>query len=359
MEASLGVDLKNLEALGEGRPLDPFLPAFRTAFSMNIKFARGFTPIHYLNYFSNLRDYKAFPKAVATMNERMDELIESTRNGEMGGDKSVLHSLLFDNSPATSKKVALQNIKNQLVTLMVAGHETTAATMSFCLYHLANDKEAQERAAAEARSVIGEKGHLTFSDAGNMPYITACIRETLRLYSAVNLIQREAAQDTLIETRSGENLRVSAKQKIYVVLRGLHINEKDFPEGLSWKPERFLGSNERHPNSYHPFGFGVRSCVGQFFALWEAKTCLAMMLGKFSISLPKGFKFEPTRGIGASPFPRALSLGFSPRENPKLKPQASVPRSVDEVAPAAVAPAPAKAESDSPAVTIFYGSNGE
>ena len=143
------------------------------------------------------------------------------------------------------------------------------------------------------------------------------------------------------------------------MLRGLHINEKDFPEGLSWKPERFLGSNERHPNSYHPFGFGVRSCVGQFFALWEAKTCLAMMLDKFSISLPKGFKFEPTRGIGASPFPRALSLGFSPRENPKLKPQASVPRSVDEVAPAAVAPAPAKAESDSPAVTIFYGSNGE
>merc|ERR1711959_230603 len=84
MEASLGTDLKNLEALGEGRPLDPFLPAFRKAFQLNLKFSQGWEMKHYLQPFKNKKLLEEFESSVAVMFERMDSLIEQTRNGTIG-----------------------------------------------------------------------------------------------------------------------------------------------------------------------------------------------------------------------------------------------------------------------------------
>ena len=79
MEASLGTDLKNLEALGEGRPLDPFLPAFRKAFQLNLKFSQGWEMKHYLQPFKNKKLLEEFESSVAVMFDRMDSLIEQVR----------------------------------------------------------------------------------------------------------------------------------------------------------------------------------------------------------------------------------------------------------------------------------------
>jgi len=312
MHASLGSDLGNLEALGEKRPLDPFLPAFRKAFAYNLKYNGGLRWFHYLRPIKNSREFKEFHSSVDTMFSRMTALIEQTRNGQIGDGKSVLHSLLFDTSPATDTKVALKNINNQLVTLMVAGHETTAATMGFCMYHLAKNPDCQRKAMEEAREVMGEKGYLDYRDAGKLHYITACLRETLRLYSAVQLLQRESPKDEILKGSHGKEYKVPGGSKLYVVLRALHTRKEDWGDDpLSFNPERFLDESliqKRHPHSYHPFGFGMRSCVGQFFAIWEARTCLALMLNKFKFEVPKNYKFEPALGLGAAPFPKDLSL---------------------------------------------------
>ena len=363
MHASLGTDLGNLEALGTGKPLDPFLPAFRKAFGLNLKFSAGWQPIHYLRPLKNSRDFKEFHASVQTMFDRMTELIEQTRNGAIGSEKSVLHSLLFDTSPATKDKVALNNIPNQLVTLMVAGHETTAATMGFCMFHLANNPDCQAKALKEAREVMGEKGYLDYRDAGKLPYITACLRETLRLYSAVSLLQRESPRDAVLHGSHGKKYSVPAGSKLYVVLRGLHTRKEDWGnDPLTWDPDRFLDPElieKRHAHSYHPFGFGVRSCVGQFFAIWEARTALALMLNKFKLEVPESYVFEPALGLGAAPFPKDLSLRLVHREDQIRRggePLASPPSEVAHAARGTQEGLPLTVAGDS-TLSIFYGSN--
>ena len=166
----------------------------------------------------------------------------------------------------------LKNVRSHLVTLMVAGHETTAATIGFTMYFLAKNPECQRRAREEARRVMGSKGYLEYKDAGKLTYITACLRETLRIFSAVNLLQRSCAKDTTVTSRTGTKYKIPAGSHMYVVLRGLHTRQEDWGETpLEWNPEHFLDEElikKRHPHSYYPFGFAMRSCIGQFFAIW-------------------------------------------------------------------------------------------
>ena len=211
-----------------------------------------------------------------------------TRNGTIGDRKSVLYSLLFDDSPSTNEKVMLKNVRSHLVTLMVAGHETTAATIGFTMYFLAKNPECQRRAREEARRVMGSKGYLEYKDAGKLTYITACLRETLRIFSAVNLLQRSCAKDTTVTSRTGTKYKIPAGSHMYVVLRGLHTRQEDWGETpLEWNPEHFLDEElikKRHPHSYYPFGFAMRSCIGQFFAIWVRFLLLIFFIFPFQCS---------------------------------------------------------------------------
>lgn len=202
---------------------------------------------------------------------------------------------------------------------MVAGHETTAATIGFTMYFLAKNPECQRRAREEARRVMGSKGYLEYKDAGKLTYITACLRETLRIFSAVNLLQRSCAKDTTVTSRTGTKYKIPAGSHMYVVLRGLHTREEDWGETpLEWNPEHFLDEElikKRHPHSYYPFGFAMRSCIGQFFAIWEARVCLALMLNKLTLQVPEGYKFKAARGMGPAPFPKDFALVMAHRED--------------------------------------------
>lgn len=190
-------------------------------------------------------------------------------------------------------------IRNEVDTFLFAGHDTTASSISWTLFSLAEHPELQLKCQEEIDEIVREKGdgdeYIEWEDLGKLKYLTMCIKEALRLHSPVPFIERELTKDLEID---GKTLPVGSI--IDVQLYNLHHNPIVWGDDvMDYKPSRFSPENveKRDPYAFIPFSAGPRNCIGQSFALHEMKIVLARILHKFTISLDPGHKVEKKIGV--------------------------------------------------------------
>lgn len=161
---------------------------------------------------------------------------------------------------------------DELVTLVVAGHQSTAAAIAFSLYLLAAHPSASSRVAAEAAAVLGDRP-ATMADLPALPYTAAVVAESIRLYPPVWIITRRVVSAGSLD---GYGV-VPAGAVIHICPHTLHRNPAHWPSPDRFSPDRFLSPGGRHRFAYAPFGAGPHKCIGNHFALAATAIVLATL----------------------------------------------------------------------------------
>jgi cytochrome P450 len=210
----------------------------------------------------------------------LQELIDERRAaGVVGND--FLSLLLHARDEDDGRGISDRQIRDEVVTMFVAGHETTAVTLSWTWLLLAQHPEIQERASAEARRVLDGKSPSP-DDVNRLVFCDSVIRESMRLYPPAFVIGRRSAEDVTIGNHfipAGTNVLMSQ----WVVQR----DPRWFADPMEFDPDRWTnGSSERLPKyAYFPFGGGPRLCIGNTFALFEATLVVALIASRFRLEL--------------------------------------------------------------------------
>jgi cytochrome P450 len=170
-----------------------------------------------------------------------------------------------------------QQLRDECITLFLAGHETTANALSFACLLLAENPAAANTLVAEVRQVLGDRMP-GVDDLPRLPYTDAVVRETLRLRPPAHIFGREATKEQTLG-----NYRIPKGSTVLISPWALHHDARFFPEPDRFRPERWLdGSAKNAPkHAYLPFGGGVRVCIGNHFAMMEAVLVLATMARTF------------------------------------------------------------------------------
>ncbi len=187
------------------------------------------------------------------------------------GEPDLLTALLDSADPETGAPMEPRQLRDEVMTLLIAGHETTANALAWALHLLAGHPEVRTQMAAEVRSVAGDRP-LTAADYPRLRYTEAVFRESLRLYPAVWILGRKA----LTPYSFGE-LSVPAGAVFVTCLYILHRRPKLWPDVDQFLPERWLNGSAVPKFGYLPFGAGSRLCVGERFAWMEGTLVLATL----------------------------------------------------------------------------------
>lgn len=216
-----------------------------------------------------------------------DRAIEARAARPHDGVPDLLDLLLAGEDPASGRKMTTAELRDNLLTFIVAGHETTALTLAWSMYLVAFDQAVQDRARAEAQSVL--KGRSACGDdIRHLPLIRQIIDEALRLYPPAGIVSRTAmANDVLCgrEIRQGDTCMIP----IYAV----HRSKLLWDDPDAFQPGRFTDRRSVDRYAYLPFGDGPRICIGASFALQEAVIILATLLCRFRFAPVPGKSPEP------------------------------------------------------------------
>ena len=233
------------------------------------------------------------------MHALANSVIEERQKHGGEGVPDLLDLLLEGEDPETKQRMSLDQLRDNLMTFIVAGHETTALTLSWAIYLMARYPEHQKRARQEAQSVL--QGQIAGADdVSNLPFIRQVIDETLRLYPAAAIISRTAmAPDTLC----GREVR--PKDSVIVPSYALHRSHVLWENPDAFDPSRFENPKSIKRYAYLPFGDGPRICIGASFALQEAIIILATLLSRFEFEMVAGkepelemiFTLRPKGGV--------------------------------------------------------------
>lgn len=190
-------------------------------------------------------------------------------------------------------------IRDQLLTMLIAGHDTSTAQLTWTMYLLGRHPRAMAQAREEVDSVLG--GQAPYTEAlGQLKFLDQVIKETLRLYPPIHLGNRRTANDVFIQ-----GYHLPAKTRVMYSIYLAHRHPKLWSEPARFCPERFDPSKRSGrfpPFAYLPFGGGPRNCIGAAFAQVEAKVVLARILQKVDLQLLSA-KVRPHMGATLEPRP--------------------------------------------------------
>lgn len=236
---------------------------------------------------------------------RLDRVIYGIierRRRESGNEDDLLARLMRatdagNEKPGARGTMTDRQLRDELMTLFLAGHETTANAMAWTFYLLAQHPEVEARLQSELQSVLG--GRLpTAADVPQLPYTEQVVTESMRVYPPVYAIGRRSLADCEIggcDVPGGTTFLMSQ----WV----LHRDKRYFKEPDQFRPERWAdGLAKRIPKfAYFPFGGGPRVCVGNSFAMLEAVLILATIVPRFRFELAPGEQVEPWAAVTLRP----------------------------------------------------------
>jgi cytochrome P450 len=190
-------------------------------------------------------------------------------------DSADLLNVLFQADGGTWPR---QRVRDEALTFMLAGHETTAIAMSWFWHLLSRNPDARDRMLAEIDDVLADRRPTT-DDLNRLPWTTACMQESQRCFSAVWIIARAAVEDDVID---GHHIRPGTT--VLIPIHHIHHDERWWPDPDTFDPTRFIGDavRDRPRSAYLPFGGGRRICIGQSFALMEMVLMAAVMSQRFT-----------------------------------------------------------------------------
>jgi cytochrome P450 len=210
-------------------------------------------------------------RAVAMLDEIVYRMIaDGRRRGTDRGDVLSMLLLARDEQAGLSDR----QIRDEVMTLLLAGHETTANALTWTWYELGRNPYVLGKLEDELRSVVGDRP-VTADDLPAMPYHLAVLEEAMRLHPPAYMTGREALRDVEL---GGHQL--PARSFVAIYIRGIHRRADYFASPLRFDPDRMLpaAKQARPRHHYLPFGAGPRVCIGSHFALLEAQLCLATMI---------------------------------------------------------------------------------
>ncbi|MFE6774860.1 cytochrome P450 [Streptomyces sp. NPDC057702] len=273
----------------------------------------------------------------------------------------LLDLMLTARHPADHTTLDLANIRNQVITFLIAGHETTSGALSFALYHLLKDPLALRLVQREVDDLWGDDADPdpTFEDIGRLRFTHQVLQEALRLWPTAPAFTRQPYEDTLL----GGRYPLPADQRVTVLVPMLHRDPAawgDNPE--LFDPARFTPEAEasRSPHAYKPFGTGQRACIGRQFALHEATMLLGLLAHRFRLVDQGDYRLRVKETLTLKP--DGLTLTPRPRTaadravNRSLLGRPATPAAPPQAAPAPDVDLPRRVRQGTGAL-LLHGSN--
>lgn len=227
-------------------------------------------------------------RALLVLDRRVERMIEERRRGA-GSQNDLLSRLLSARDEDDGGTMTDKQVRDEVLTLFVAGHETTATGLAWAIMEMCKNPDVYTKAKEEALALSGP---ITFDDLPRLPYNLRVFKEALRLYPPVFMFGRQAVADVAI---SGY---VLPKGTIVMLCPYAIQRHPDFyPDPERFDPDRFLPEVEaaRPRGAYFPFSLGPRTCIGNHFALMEGPIVLATLLrhADFELVNPRGTEPDP------------------------------------------------------------------
>jgi cytochrome P450 len=216
-----------------------------------------------------------------------DQSINARKAEGAKSPPDLLDLLMAGADPESGRQMTTAELRDNLLTFIVAGHETTALTLSWALYLCAFDPAVQALARKEAQAVLGDRS-ATVADLSRLPLVRRIVDEALRMYPPAAFLSRTAiAADTLCgrEIRPGDT--------VILPIYALHRHRLLWEDADAFRPDRFADPKAVPRFQYLPFGDGPRICIGASFALQEAVIVLATLLARFRFSPVPGKNPKP------------------------------------------------------------------
>jgi cytochrome P450 len=260
-------------------------------------FARLMSPLLQLSLKLPLPSTLRVRRALREMDEVIYRMVELRRRNPLaGGD--LLSLLVQAKDDETNAFMTEKQLRDELFTLLMAGHETTANVLGWTVYLLGRHPEVDERVYAEARSVMAGRTRLVAADAERLPYTRMVVTEAMRLYPPAWFVGRTALEEVML---GGYTIPRGAS-----VLMSQYVMQRDgryFDDPEAFRPERWSkGFLEALPRgAFFPFSAGDRHCIGEGFAWLEALLALATLVERWRLELVPGQDIRPNPSITLRP----------------------------------------------------------
>ncbi|MEU5635429.1 cytochrome P450 [Streptomyces rishiriensis] len=236
---------------------------------------------------------------IALLNRTVDDLVRKRRSAG-GGEGDLLDRMLDTAHPSTGERLSALNVRRQVVTFLVAGHETTSGALSFALHYLSLDPQLAARARAEVDRVWGDTAVPGYEQVAKLRCVRRVLDEALRLWPTAPAFAREARADTVL---GGEHpMRRGGWALILTAM--LHRDPEVWgPDAERFDPDRFDAQavRTRAPHTYKPFGTGARACIGRQFALHEAVLVLGLLLRRYELRPDPAYRLRVTERLTLMP----------------------------------------------------------
>ncbi|XP_072934648.1 cytochrome P450 6B7-like [Epargyreus clarus] len=233
-------------------------------------------------------------------------------------EKYVTGDSITNMKTGENKKTVLEVddefLVSNCIVLFAAGYETSSTSLSYALYELAKNEEAQAKAIKDVDNYWIRYNEISYECISEAMYLDACIDETLRLYPVLGVITREVMEEYTLPS----GVQLDKGVRVHIPVYYLHHNPDYFPDPEEFKPERFYGETRQEiiPYTYIPFGEGPRICIGLRFAKMQMLAGLLTILKKYRVELaegmPRSLRFEP-KSMTAQPKGK-IWLKFIPRK---------------------------------------------
>jgi cytochrome P450 len=228
---------------------------------------------------------RRFTRALAQIDAFLTDLIHSrSRSGELGQRGDLLDHLLQASDAESGRGMSVQQLRDEMVTIFLAGHETTAVGLGWVWGMIGHHRFARDEIEAELARVLGGR-EPTAADLPALDYTRRVVDETLRIYPPVWTSPREA-----IAADEVAGYHVAPGDAVLPMIFAVHRHPEFWTDPERFDPERFTAANsvDRHPCAYLPFGAGPRLCLGMNFALQEMVLLLATVAQRVRLTLAPG-----------------------------------------------------------------------
>ncbi|MFF8726650.1 bifunctional cytochrome P450/NADPH--P450 reductase [Streptomyces sp. NPDC015171] len=291
-----------------------------------------------------------FRKDAEAMANLVDDVIRRRRESGDTSTDDLLGMMLHTKDPVTGQPLDDVNIRHQVITFLIAGHETTSGALSFALYYLTKHPEVLKRAQAEVDALWGdtENPEPDYGDIGKLAYIRQVLNESLRLWPTAPGFALEPIEDTVI----GGRYAVRKGESLMVITPALHRDPAWGENVELFDPDRFSPEREaaRSVHLFKPFGNGERACIGRQFALHEATLLLGLLVHRYRLLDHADYQLKIKASLTIKPDGFSLKLARR-TSGERVRPAAASAAAGSRAAAATVRRATGTA------LTLLHGSN--
>lgn len=242
------------------------------------------------------RQNRQYKSAIQTMDRLVYEII-ARRRAEPSDYDDLLTMLLAARDEETGEGMSDRQLRDEMMTILLAGHETTANALTWTFYLLSQHPQAAARLHAEVDGVLAGQPP-GVADLPHLPYTRMVLQEALRLYPPAWSIARRAVEDDVLG-----GYPIPAGTVVHISFYALHRHPRLWDAPEQFRPERFSEEEveKRHKFAYLPFSTGPRKCIGDQFALTEGQLILAAVAQRFDLTLAPGQRSDTAALITLTP----------------------------------------------------------